>query len=195
MNYAQAGQVQPSPYLAGGADDSPDSYTDGQTKKSDGTDDSPAAGGDVGAVMGDPGPLPALGAVTKGPLPARGASGAGSVSGTMSTRGQKHFYMETQTTLCEPAPGGKLTVSCATQCMQLLRQELSAVLNHAKSKITVQNTQTGGAYGGKAFLHVPVAAATCVAALVANTPVLCQVLIPHLRALITSSRALSSKKG
>ena len=58
-----------------------------------------------------------------------GAVGGGvsTVIGTMSTLGQKHFYMETQTTMAVPGPGGRLTVNCATQCMSILRNELASV--------------------------------------------------------------------
>ena len=95
-------------------------------------------------------------------------------SGAIKTSGQKHFYMETQTTMVEPGSDGAILVSCACQAIGLLRTTLAATLKKFQSKVTVQNTRVGGAYGGKAFLHLPVAAATCIAALRLNRPVVCQ---------------------
>eukprot|EP00463_Aulacantha_scolymantha_P004958 TRINITY_DN6171_c0_g1_i1.p1 TRINITY_DN6171_c0_g1~~TRINITY_DN6171_c0_g1_i1.p1 ORF type:complete len:147 (+),score=14.22 TRINITY_DN6171_c0_g1_i1:42-482(+) len=106
--------------------------------------------------------------------PGSGAkSGDRVVAGTISTTGQKHFYMETQTTFAVPSEG-RIVVNCATQHMTTLRSALAITLKKSASNITISNTRCGGAYGGKAFLDVPIAAATCVAALKMNAPVLCQ---------------------
>ena len=101
-------------------------------------------------------------------------AGAGTATGTMSTSGQKHFYMETQTTLAEPGERGTLMVTCACQAIGILRSELASSLAKLESKITVQNNRVGGAYGGKAFLYISIAIATSAAALKVNRPVLCQ---------------------
>jgi len=106
--------------------------------------------------------------------PGRGAgSGDRAVTASISTTGQKHFYMETQTTLAVPGEGG-IVVHSSTQHMTSLRVTLASTLNKPASQITISNTRCGGAYGGKAFLDVPTAAAACVAALKMGVPVLFQ---------------------
>eukprot|EP00041_Stephanoeca_diplocostata_P004415 m.44741 g.44741 ORF g.44741 m.44741 type:complete len:1384 (+) comp15101_c0_seq3:127-4278(+) len=99
---------------------------------------------------------------------------APAVTGTIKTSGQKHFYMETQTTLAVPQPDNGLHVLCATQALSLLRGELALALGKLENKITVTNTQVGGAYGGKAFMHVAIATAASTAAIKLNAPVLLQ---------------------
>ena len=122
-------------------------------------------------------------------------------SSTISTTGQKHFYMETQSTLVVPNKSAdSIVVTCATQCLTSIHNELSKTLDLKASNITVgssrvfyyfqsyvthlathththtqvQAVSVGGAYGGKAYLPAPIAAATSVAALVTKRPVLCQ---------------------
>jgi xanthine dehydrogenase molybdopterin-binding subunit B/xanthine dehydrogenase iron-sulfur cluster and FAD-binding subunit A len=98
-----------------------------------------------------------------------------SVSNTISTAGQKHFYMECQSCLVVPSgAGSQLTVRCATQCINNLRQHIAAATNRPESKVTITNTAIGGAYGGKAFLPALNAAATAIAALTLGKPVVCQ---------------------
>ena len=95
------------------------------------------------------------------------ATATATVSGSVSTTGQKHFYMETQTCLAVPnatpaaVSGGQLEVHCSTQLIGLLQTMLSTCLNVPTSSVTVVNRHVGGAYGGKAFLHAPNAVATC----------------------------------
>lgn len=110
-------------------------------------------------------------AATAATAPAPATSTA---TGAMTTSGQKHFYMETQTTLAEPGEKGTLLVTCACQAIGVLRGELASALAKLESKITVQNNRVGGAYGGKAFLYISIATATSAAALKVNRPVLCQ---------------------
>jgi len=96
------------------------------------------------------------------------------VSGTISTTGQKHFFLETQVTFAVPGADGQLTVQCASQAIQALKKTVATTLNKDLAKVTVTTTQIGGAYGGKAFLPVSVACAVSVAAIKVNRPVLCQ---------------------
>eukprot|EP00930_Biecheleria_cincta_P068850 TRINITY_DN56680_c0_g1_i1.p1 TRINITY_DN56680_c0_g1~~TRINITY_DN56680_c0_g1_i1.p1 ORF type:complete len:1302 (-),score=213.26 TRINITY_DN56680_c0_g1_i1:12-3371(-) len=100
--------------------------------------------------------------------------GAKTITGGLTSTGQKHFYMETQVTFAVPDGAGGLTVNCATQCFDKTQQQLASTLNKPMSKITLQNVRIGGAYGGKAMNHAGVAAAACVAALKLNRPVLFQ---------------------
>ncbi len=81
-------------------------------------------------------------------------------SSTISTTGQKHFYMETQSTLVVPNKSAdSIVVTCATQCLTSVHNELSKTLDLKASNITVQALSVGGAYGGKAYLPAPIAAA------------------------------------
>jgi xanthine dehydrogenase/oxidase len=104
----------------------------------------------------------------------RGLKGSiGSVRGSITTTGQKHFYLETQSTLAVPSAGA-LAVVCATQCISILRGQLCATLNKKLTEISVANTRSGGAYGGKGFLPIPIAAIACIAALRVGRAVLLQ---------------------
>lgn len=77
-----------------------------------------------------------------------------SITGTMSSNGQKHFYMETDSTLVVPK-SGHLSVWTSTQDTCGSKRALVSLLNVNESMVTVSNTQTGGGYGGKHW-KVPV---------------------------------------
>lgn len=99
--------------------------------------------------------------------------------GEISTSGQKHFYMETQTTFAVPDSSGGLVVNTSTQqlaggALNGTQTMLAKTLKLTESKIVVQTGFIGGAYGGKVYLYAPVAAAACIAALSLKRPVLLQ---------------------
>lgn len=75
-------------------------------------------------------------------------SSKSSVNGAMASNGQKHFYMETDSTLVVPE-SGHLSVWTSTQDTCGSKRALVSLLNVDESKVTVSNTQTGGGYGGK----------------------------------------------
>jgi CO/xanthine dehydrogenase Mo-binding subunit len=60
-----------------------------------------------------------------------------------------------------------LANACSVLCGWLPRcfTLQASTLNIPASKIQVVNTRVGGAYGGKAFMHISIAAMTCVAAI------------------------------
>lgn len=95
-------------------------------------------------------------------------------TGNLTHTGQKHFYMETQTALVIPQEGGAVTVWCGHQSLQQVKTQVAGVLGTTESKVVVNNTRMGGAFGGKAFLPAPVIVATAVAAAKLKIPVLCQ---------------------
>ena len=96
-------------------------------------------------------------------------------SGIISTGGQKHFYMETQTTLADASMPGQLLLTSASQWLCNIREQLAYMLPSLKvADITVQNERTGGAYGGKAFLPSPIAMATAATAFKLKKQILCQ---------------------
>jgi xanthine dehydrogenase molybdopterin-binding subunit B len=69
------------------------------------------------------------------------------VEGTMATNGQKHFWMETNSTLGIPAKDGSLAVWTSTQDTCGSKRALVSLLNLDDTKVTVSNTQAGGGYG------------------------------------------------
>ena len=63
-------------------------------------------------------------------------------SSTISTTGQKHFYMETQSTLVVPNKSAdSIVVTCATQCLTSIHNELSKTLDLKASNITVGSSR------------------------------------------------------
>ncbi|CAE7040674.1 XDH, partial [Symbiodinium natans] len=115
---------------------------------------------------------------------AGGAADVATVEGKLVSAGQKHFYLETQTTYAYPDGTGGLVVNSSCQVLDWAQTMLCKVLHMPKSKITLQNQRLGGAYGGKAALFAPVCAATAVAALRTKRPVLVQLdRTPDFRAL------------
>ncbi|CAE7845340.1 AAO4 [Symbiodinium sp. KB8] len=105
---------------------------------------------------------------------ARGAADLATVEGKLSSAGQKHFYLETQTTYAYPDGMGGLVVNSSCQTLDWAQTMLCKVFHLPKSKVTVQNQRIGGAYGGKAMLFAPVCAATAVAAMRTKRPVMVQ---------------------
>ncbi|CAE7835520.1 AAO2 [Symbiodinium sp. CCMP2592] len=105
---------------------------------------------------------------------ARGAADVATVEGKLSSAGQKHFYLETQTTYAYPDGMGGLVVNSSCQTLDWAQTMLCKIFHLPKSKVTVQNQRIGGAYGGKAMLFAPVCAATAVAAMRTKRPVMVQ---------------------
>jgi len=101
------------------------------------------------------------------------AAGPKTLQGKLVSTGQKHFYLETQTTYAYPDNGG-LIFNTACQTLDWAQTQMAKTLNMPKSKITVQNQRLGGAYGGKAMLFAPGCGACGVAVLKTQRPVLLQ---------------------
>lgn len=101
-------------------------------------------------------------------------TGPKTLQGKVVSAGQKHFYLETQTTYAYPDSTGGLIFNTACQTLDWAQTQMAKTLNMPKSKITVQNQRLGGAYGGKAMLFAPGCGACGVAVLKSNRPVLLQ---------------------
>jgi hypothetical protein len=125
-------------------------------------------------------------AVSTPPLPTSlHNSGNGSapitVSGSISTNGQKHFTMETNVTLCVPSDsrsasgaGSHLSIWTSTQGCPDALSTIAGCLNRKESELTVNCTLCGGGYGGKQWLNYPCNAAVAVASSKLGVPVLMQ---------------------
>ncbi len=110
-----------------------------------------------------------------------------SVSGAISTNGAKHFYLETNVSLCVPGAGGRrlgldglgggaphLDCWTSTQGCADAQYALAQTLNRSTNSLSVSNTLCGGAYGGKHWQNYPTMAAVAVAAVRLGVPVLMQ---------------------
>ncbi|CAJ1357704.1 unnamed protein product [Effrenium voratum] len=100
--------------------------------------------------------------------------GTKSLQGKISSAGQKHFYLEPQTTYAYTDCNGGLIVNSSCQVLDLAQTQLAKTLHMPMSKINVQNQRLGGAYGGKAMLFAPGCLAVCIAVLKTKRPVLLQ---------------------
>jgi len=62
---------------------------------------------------------------------------------------QEHAYIETQGILAEPVEDGCIRVSGSMQCPFYVQDAVAAITGYPKARITVVQTTTGGAFGGK----------------------------------------------
>jgi len=91
--------------------------------------------------------------------------------GTVSTGGQKHFYMETQIAVAMPGADMTTRVLVSTQDPTGMQAKLAAVLARPLHRVTVEMTRAGGAFGGKISRCGPVAGMAAVAAEKVGRPV------------------------
>ncbi|CAE8611980.1 unnamed protein product [Polarella glacialis] len=106
--------------------------------------------------------------------PAPVSESTATVEGKLASSGQRHFYLETQTTYARPDGQGGLEVTSACQVFDWAHTMLTKTLQLPASKISVRNVRIGGAYGGKALMFAPACMAACIGALSAKRPVLVQ---------------------
>jgi len=71
------------------------------------------------------------------------------LSGTVETPAQEHFYLETQRCLAVPGEGGLLTLYTATQSTMEVQEVVSYLLGIPANRIVVDVMRLGGAFGGK----------------------------------------------
>ena len=71
------------------------------------------------------------------------------VGETIETGFQEHVYLETNGACCVPESNGNYTIYASAQCPFYIRKSIAPVLNIDPEKITVRQTTTGGAFGGK----------------------------------------------
>lgn len=71
------------------------------------------------------------------------------ISGTLETGAQEHWYLETQTCLCVPGEHNEITAYSSTQHPSETQAIIAEVLGIGKNEIVVENRRMGGAFGGK----------------------------------------------
>lgn len=87
------------------------------------------------------------------------------LSGVARSRGQEHFYLETQRCRAVPEEDGALTLYSSTQNPTEVQRMVAAVLGLPRHAICVDVRRLGGGFGGKEAQATPWA---CLAALVAH---------------------------
>lgn len=70
------------------------------------------------------------------------------VEETIETGFQEHIYLETNAACCIPE-NGNYTIYASAQCPFYIRKSIAPLLNISPEQITVKQTTTGGAFGGK----------------------------------------------
>ncbi|KAM3567750.1 hypothetical protein VYU27_010110, partial [Nannochloropsis oceanica] len=93
-------------------------------------------------------------------------------SGRLSLGGQKHFYFETQTSLCIPEEGGTFAIHTSTQAPSDTHTVVAKVLGLPKHRLSIQARRAGGGFGGKLTRSFQNAAAAAVAARKTQRPVI-----------------------
>jgi xanthine dehydrogenase molybdopterin binding subunit len=71
------------------------------------------------------------------------------LEGRLTTGAQEHWYLETQTCLCQPGEGKEMNVFSSTQHPSETQAIVAEVLGIAKHEVTVETRRMGGAFGGK----------------------------------------------
>ncbi|OYT17536.1 MAG: xanthine dehydrogenase molybdopterin binding subunit [Bacteroidetes bacterium 4572_77] len=71
------------------------------------------------------------------------------LEGSFFSKGQEHWYLETQTALCQPLEGKEMKLFCSTQHPSETQAIVSKVLNIPHHLIEVEVKRIGGAFGGK----------------------------------------------
>jgi xanthine dehydrogenase/oxidase len=99
------------------------------------------------------------------------AAAATTVSGVVETRGQRHFYMESQTAVARPTEDGGLVLTAGTQWPQMTQQTAAGVTGLSLADVEVKVPRVGGAYGGKITRCLPIHGVAALAAFVLNKPV------------------------
>jgi CO/xanthine dehydrogenase Mo-binding subunit len=91
--------------------------------------------------------------------------------------GQEHAYLEPQGVLVAPEPTGGMTVHVSCQCPFYVQHAVARVLGCPLAKVRVQQTPTGGAFGGKE--DYPSEPAACAALLAHYTRRPVQLVLPR----------------
>lgn len=96
---------------------------------------------------------------------------AHSITGTLETGGQEHWYLETQSCICVPGEVGAMQVYSSTQHPSETQSIVSEVLGISNNLVTVDTKRMGGAFGGKETQANHVAAWTALLANATESPV------------------------
>jgi len=109
--------------------------------------------------------------VEHGDLEAGFAAAERIVEGTYRTGYQEHVYLETQGVIATPADGGGVEILGSMQCPFYVLNALARALDMARDRITVRQSPTGGAFGGKEDYPSVLALQASVLALACGRPV------------------------
>eukprot|EP00931_Biecheleriopsis_adriatica_P115532 TRINITY_DN91318_c0_g1_i1.p1 TRINITY_DN91318_c0_g1~~TRINITY_DN91318_c0_g1_i1.p1 ORF type:complete len:1349 (-),score=270.27 TRINITY_DN91318_c0_g1_i1:87-4088(-) len=90
---------------------------------------------------------------------------------TFKTGGQRHFYMETQSSLAVPVDGGQMELVVSDQDANFTQQNVALVLKVPMHRINVKVPRAGGAFGAKLMRQCVNATAAAVAAHTLQRPV------------------------
>ncbi len=82
------------------------------------------------------------------------ATSSHTVSGTWKTQRIEHLYLEPESALVEPLPGGRLKLYSQGQGIFDDRRQVAAVLGIDKQALEVELVPNGGAFGGKEDMSV-----------------------------------------
>ncbi|MBX7153295.1 molybdopterin-dependent oxidoreductase, partial [bacterium] len=74
---------------------------------------------------------------------------AHTISGTLSTGAQEHWYLEMQTCLCVPGESREITAYSSTQHPSETQAIVAEVLGIPKNEVVVEVRRMGGGFGGK----------------------------------------------
>ncbi|KAG0562492.1 hypothetical protein KC19_9G150900 [Ceratodon purpureus] len=89
----------------------------------------------------------------------------------VSTESQKHFYMETQTTLAIPDEDNCMVVYSSTQTPDNVQRSIAVALGIPYHNVRVITRRVGGGFGGKVFRSSAIAVACALAAYKLRRPV------------------------
>ncbi|MCL4846030.1 MAG: selenium-dependent xanthine dehydrogenase [Acidobacteria bacterium] len=97
--------------------------------------------------------------IRRGDVDAALASSAHVVSGTWRTQRIEHLYLEPESALAEPLPGGGLRLYTQGQGIFDDRRQVAAFLGLSEEQVQVELVPNGGAFGGKEDMSVQAHAA------------------------------------
>ncbi|KAG0560330.1 hypothetical protein KC19_10G172500 [Ceratodon purpureus] len=93
------------------------------------------------------------------------------LEGTVSTKSQNHFYMETQTSLAIPDEDECITIYTACQGVDPVQQSVAKCLNLPLNNVRIITRRLGGGFGGKATRNIQISTAVALAAYKLRRPV------------------------
>ena len=135
------------------------------------TDPAVALESDEDAVWGLDGNVLSCSAYARGDVEAALAASSHRVSEVFETQRVEHAFLEPESTLAVPTPGGGLHVYSGGQGVWDDRNQIAAVLGLDADRVTAELVSNGGAFGGKEDMSNQ--AHTALAAFVLQRPVKC----------------------
>ena len=84
---------------------------------------------------------------------------------------QEHYYLEPQGCIAIPNPDGRIRIIGSLQCPFYIQKAVAAVLGTPFNAVIVEQSPTGGAFGGKEDIPSELCARAAVAAVVTGRPV------------------------